>query len=104
MKSVPNRQKRVVRANEARQKFDVKIPRPGPPRKRKNAPAPVRNDPEQTPLHPAAPDQTSLDRVRKEISEIDERILGLLGRRRTLAREVIKVKDRHKMPLRDTQR
>jgi chorismate mutase/prephenate dehydratase len=104
MKSVPNRQKRVVRANEARAKFDVKIPRPGSARKRKNAPAPPRNDQGQTPLHPARPDQAGLDKLRKEISDIDERILDLLGRRRTLAREVIKVKDRHKMPLRDTQR
>jgi chorismate mutase/prephenate dehydratase len=46
----------------------------------------------------------SLEDVRNEISSIDEQILELLGRRRGLAREIIKVKDEQKVPLRDTQR
>src|ERR1051325_3364892 len=46
----------------------------------------------------------SLENVRKEIKSIDEQILELLGRRRGLAREIVKVKDEHKGPIRDTGR
>ncbi len=103
MKSVPNRQKRIVRANEARQKFNMKKPRASSGRRR-NAATPVRHDRRQTTENSAKAGIGTLETVRKKISEIDDRILELLGQRRTLAHEVIKVKDEHKMPLRDTQR
>jgi chorismate mutase / prephenate dehydratase len=46
----------------------------------------------------------SLEEVRKEIGSIDDQILELLGRRRGLAREIIKIKDEQGVPLRDTGR
>lgn len=47
---------------------------------------------------------TGIDRLRSEINELDQNLIGLLGKRRELSKEVIKAKDIDNLPVRDIKR